>query len=238
MTTSDTPENAQFLRKLAAAKAALKALEIPRRIGIGTGSTIDCFIDCLAEHSLDIVAVSSSQRTTARLARHGIDTLAAEDCDGLDLYIDGADEINARFQMIKGGGGALTQEKIVAAMAKRFICIADQSKQVERLGAFPLPFEVLAPARSWFCRMMSLWGATARIRPNLSDNQNLLIDVVGLTIDDNENSPDVWERRLNDLPGVVCNGLFALRPADELFVANDQGVSHLVNPSVENIYGN
>lgn len=218
-------------RKLAAATAAAQAVEPYQRIGVGTGSTVDYFIDCLAQHAPRIVAVSSSQRTAARLARHGIVTLAAENCDFLEVYVDGADEINARFEMIKGGGGALTQEKIVAAMAKRFICIADQTKQVEYLGTFPLPFEVLLPARAWFCRTIADWGGKANVRPGFSDNQNLLIDVVGLTIDDNKNSPVDWEQRLNNLPGVVCNGLFALRPADELLIAGDNGVRHLIrNP--------
>ena len=212
--------------KIAVAKAAVAEVPPDSILGIGTGSTVDCFIDELARAKVALqAAVSSSRRSAARLEALGyrvvgLDTLQAP----MDLYIDGADEIDPALCMIKGGGAALTQEKIVASAAKRFICIVDASKRVEVLGKFPLPIEVIMSAItpvSWAIRAL---GGDPVVRTGvITDNGHPIIDVRGLSITD----PVAMETALNQIPGVVANGIFALRRADLALVASAQGVVRL-----------
>jgi ribose 5-phosphate isomerase A len=208
--------------KRAVARAAIAYVLPGQIIGVGTGSTADLFIDELAGISDWIAgAVASSERSAARLARHGIRLADLNDVESLPVYIDGADEIDAGFSMIKGGGGALTREKIVAAVAQRFICIADHSKRVDVLGKFPLPIEVIPLARSYVAREVSKLGGTPRLRANfVTDNGNVIIDVHNLAITD----PAGVERALNGIVGVVTNGLFAARGADVLLLGTPHGV--------------
>ena len=207
-------------------RAALAALElIPQQatIGVGTGSTVNCFIEQLAAHPGRVQqAVSSSEASSARLRAIGIKVLDLNELTGLDLYIDGADEANAARQLIKGGGGALTREKIVAAAAQRFVCIIDESKLVATLGRFPLPIEVIPMARQLLARQLEGLGGRAVWREGcVTDNGNHILDVHGLSITD----PPALERRLDELAGVVTVGLFALRPADLLLIGGAQGIS-------------
>jgi len=191
-------------------------------LGIGTGSTVDVFIDLLAKHRTRFAgAVSSSERSTARLLEHGITVYDLNEVDVLEWYIDGADEITAERAMTKGGGGALTREKIVASVAKQFLCIVDESKQVEQLGAFPLPIEVLPLAQRSVTRHLQRFGGQVQLRPDfVTDNGGVILDVQGLRIAD----PQSLEREINDIPGVVCCGLFALQPATVALVAGQKGV--------------
>src|SRR5690625_1217365 len=191
-------------------------------LGIGTGSTVDVFIDLLAKHRTRFAgAVSSSERSTARLLEHGITVYDLNEVDVLEWYIDGADEITAERAMTKGGGGALTREKIVASVAKQFLCIVDESKQVEQLGAFPLPIEVLPLAQRCVTRHLQRFGGQVQLRPDfVTDNGGVILDVQGLRIAD----PQSLEREINDIPGVVCCGLFALQPATVALVAGQKGV--------------
>lgn len=191
-------------------------------IGVGTGSTANYFIDELAKVKGKIDgAVASSEATAQRLKGHGIQVLDLNSVDGMDIYVDGADEITEHMHMIKGGGGALTREKIVAACAKSFICIADGSKLVPVLGAFPLPVEVLPMARSYVARELVKLGGQPKLREGFTtDNGNVILDVSGLKILD----PVALEARINQLVGVVTNGLFAARPADVLLLATADGV--------------
>jgi len=191
-------------------------------LGIGTGSTVDLFIDLLAAHKSQFKgAVSSSERTTARLRQHGIEVFELNEEDALLWYIDGADEINPQGEMIKGGGGALTREKIVASVAKNFLCIVDQSKQVPQLGGFPLPVEVLPMARASVTRaLQALGGQVAERADFVTDNGGVILDVHGLTID----QPLQLEQHINDIAGVVCCGVFALHKATAALVATQQGV--------------
>ena len=221
MTISD-----QQRLKIEVAKAAVAEVPAGAILGVGTGSTVDCFIDELAHAKIKLqAAVSSSRRTTDRLMALGYTVIGLEALAGpMDLYIDGADEIDPNLCMIKGGGGALTQEKIVASAAHRFICIVDASKRVEVLGRFPLPLEVIAaaiPSVTWAVRAL---GGEPSLRPGvITDNGHPILDVRGLTIED----PKALETALNQIPGIVTNGIFALRPADLALVASNQGVIRL-----------
>lgn len=208
--------------KKAAAHAALDYVETGRLVGVGTGSTVNHFIDALAGIKSRISgAVSSSEASTRRLQSHGIPVVDLNEITDLPVYIDGADEIDAGMNMIKGGGGALTREKIVAAVAQRFVCICDASKRVETLGAFPLPVEVIPMARAQVARQLEALGGRPLLREGfVTDNGNLIIDVHDLRI----TRPAALEAELNQIVGVVTNGLFAQRGADVLLLATAQGV--------------
>lgn len=207
--------------KKAAALAALESVQHDSVLGIGTGSTVNIFIDLLAESGKSIEgAVASSESTAERLKGHGIDVLDLNMTGELALYIDGADESNPNLQLIKGGGAALTREKIIAAASRRFICIVDQSKRVDVLGEFPLPVEVIPMARSYVAREIVKLGADPEYREApRTDNGNIILDCYGFSITD----PVALEASLNAIPGVVTNGLFAARPADVLIVGHDDG---------------
>ena len=194
-------------------------------VGVGTGSTANFFIDELAKIKNRIDgAVASSEQTAARLRAHGIHVHDLNSISELPVYIDGADEITEHMAMIKGGGGALTREKIVAAVAKKFVCIADGSKLVPVLGRFPLPIEVIPMARSHVGRKMVAMGGEPRLREGFTtDNGNLIIDVHGLSILD----PVEMEAAINNIPGVVTVGLFARRGADVLLLGTADGVRTL-----------
>jgi ribose 5-phosphate isomerase A len=213
-------------KKRRVAEAALEAitgdLEPGVVVGVGTGSTANCFIDALAGmQDRFSAAVASSEATAERLAGHGIRVIDLNDAGRLPVYVDGADEADPSLALIKGGGGALTREKIVAASAERFVCIVDESKCVDVLGAFPLPIEVVPMARALVERGLRDLGGEPALREGFTtDNGNLILDVTGLDLSD----PRGMERRLNDLVGVVCNGLFALRGADLMLVGTDAGV--------------
>ena len=210
--------------KKAVAHAALDYVSPGTVIGIGTGSTVNFFIDALAGRFGKGFsgAVSSSEATRARLEGHGIRVLDLNEVSSLSVYIDGADEITPDLCMIKGGGGALTREKIIAAVAKKFVCIADASKLAPRLGCFPLPLEVLPMARKHVERELARLGGAASLRGNfVTDNGNLILDVRDLQI----TNPRELETRLNQIAGIVCNGLFALRGADVLLLGEEDGVS-------------
>lgn len=191
-------------------------------VGVGTGSTANCFIDALAEHKhLFDGAVASSEASAQRLRDHGIPVYDLNSVSNLDFYIDGADEINEHLEMIKGGGAALTREKIVAAVAKEFICIADETKLVNRLGAFPLPVEVIPMARSYVAReLVKLAGDPVYREGVITDNGNCILDVHNFSIA----SAIELESKINQITGVVTNGLFALRPADVLLLGTQNGV--------------
>ena len=204
--------------------AAIKALEFVKDdtiVGVGTGSTVNHFIDALASKKDRIEgAVSSSEESTKRLKALGIEVFDLNNVDAIDVYIDGADEINQHMHMIKGGGAALTREKIVAAVAKTFICIADESKQVAMLGQFPLPVEVIPMARSYVAReLVKLGGDPVYRQSVITDNGNVILDVHNLEII----NPKQTENDINALVGVVTNGLFAHRGADILIVGTEQG---------------
>lgn len=194
-------------------------------IGVGTGSTAEFFIDGLAAYRDDFKgAVASSDATAERLAGHGIEVFDMNDVTQLSVYVDGADEANKKLQLIKGGGAALTREKIVASIAKTFVCIADESKAVEVLGAFPLPVEVIPMARSAVARRIRDLGGNPVYREGVvTDNGNVILDVHGLQITDAKE----LERDLNNMVGVVTNGLFAARPADVLLLGTASGVKTL-----------
>lgn len=212
--------------KRAVAQAALAYVEKGEILGVGTGSTANFFIDALASIKEHIpAAVASSQATAERLRKLGIEVVDLNDVESISVYVDGADEINARLHMIKGGGGALTREKIVAAVAKKFICIADASKQVAVLGKFPLPIEVIPMASAYIAReLVKLGGRPVPRAGFITDNGNVILDVHGLSII----NPTELEGILNQLTGVVTNGLFALRPADVLLVGTTDGVNTVV----------
>ena len=191
-------------------------------IGVGTGSTANFFIDALAPFRTRYKgAVASSEATKKRLEGHGIKVLDLNDVSEIPVYVDGADEVNARLHMIKGGGGALTREKIVAAVATKFVCIADASKKVEVMGRFPLPVEVIPMAREHVARQLARLGGTPKLRADfVTDNGNVILDVHGLAITE----PDQLEAEINQIVGVVTNGLFALRGADVLLLGAADGV--------------
>ncbi len=204
--------------------AAAALTQVPRGeiIGVGTGSTVNFFIDALAQIKDQIVgAVSSSERSTERMRAHGITVFDLNEVGQLSVYVDGADEIDASGAMIKGGGGALTREKIIAEAAERFICIVDQSKLVPVLGKFPLPVEVVPMARELVARRLRALGGDPRERTGyITDNGNLILDVHGLQI----SQPRDFESRVNQIPGVVTVGLFALRGANVALVGTPTGV--------------
>ncbi|TKA93347.1 ribose-5-phosphate isomerase RpiA [Halopseudomonas bauzanensis] len=209
----------------AAVDILLPQLEDQSVIGVGTGSTANCFIDALARHKGRFDgAVASSQATAERLKQHGIPVYDLNSVANLDFYVDGADEANKHLELIKGGGAALTREKIVAAGARTFICIADESKLVATLGEFPLPVEVIPMARSYVAReIVKLGGDPAYREGVVTDNGNVILDVHNLQIHD----PRGLEEQLNAIVGVVCNGLFAARPADILLLGTAKGVQRL-----------
>jgi ribose 5-phosphate isomerase A len=208
--------------KKAAAIKALEFIENDTIVGVGTGSTVNFFIDALASLKGNIIgAVSSSEESTKRLKAHGIEVFDLNSVDVLDVYIDGADEITHHMAMIKGGGAALTREKIVAAVAKKFICIADDSKQVKVLGNFPLPVEVIPMARSYVAReLVKLGGDPVYRQGVITDNGNVILDVHNFEILD----PKLLEAQINAIVGVVTNGLFALRGADILVLGSTEGI--------------
>jgi len=215
--------------KRAVARAALEYVRpwfgSEAALGIGTGSTADLFIDELAAHRDSIAAaVASSERSASRLRGHGIRVMDLNEVQTIPVYVDGADEIDASLAMIKGGGGALTREKIVAAVAQSFICIADASKKVDVLGRFPLPVEVIPMARNFLIRELSRLGGTPRLREGfVTDNGNQILDVHGLRI----TQPRTLEEQINQIPGVVTVGLFAVRGADVLLLGTAEGVQQI-----------
>ncbi len=208
--------------KIEAAKAAIKYIVDDEIIGIGTGSTVNCFIDLLVDHKHRIkAAVSSSVASTEKLKSIGIDVIDLNDAADIPVYIDGADESNHQLELIKGGGAALSREKIIAAVADKFVCIADESKYVETLGSFPLPIEVLPMARSHVAReLVKLGGDPVYRQGVVTDNGNVILDVHNMEI----TQPKVLEMKINQITGVVTNGLFAERAADHLILATSQGI--------------
>jgi ribose 5-phosphate isomerase A len=208
-----------------AALNALSYIEKNTIVGVGTGSTVNHFIDGLFSIKDDLIgAVSSSEESTKRLEALGIEVFDLNSVSHIDVYVDGADEINQQMQMIKGGGAALTREKIVAAVANRFICIADESKQVDQLGNFPLPVEVIPMARSYVARQLVKLGGDPVYRQGVvTDNGNVILDVHHLTITDAQ----VMENQINAIVGVVTNGLFATRAADVLVLGTTEGAKIL-----------
>jgi len=216
--------------KKRAAEAALAHIE-PRLerdtvLGVGTGSTVNHFIAALGalDGRID-AAVSSSEESSRRLAALGVRVVDLNAVGGVDIYVDGADEANRHLQLIKGGGGALTREKIIAAAAREFVCIADESKLVAVLGRFPLPVEVIPMARSHVARKIAALGGRPVYRENIvTDNGNEILDIHGLDLRD----PRTTESRLDAIAGVVCNGLFVRRPADRLLLAGENGVRSLL----------
>ena len=225
----DQQTQAQDAMKQAVAQAAADYIDpklTPKTIvGVGTGTTANCFINCLAEvkHKFD-GAVSSSVVSEERMRNLGIPVYDLNSVDDVPVYVDGADETNARLELIKGGGGALTREKIVASVATEFVCIADESKLVETLGAYPLPVEVIPMARGAVARALVSLGGNPVWRDNFTtDNGNIILDVHGLSIADATG----LENAINNITGVVTCGLFAARPADVLLLAGGDGVKTL-----------
>lgn len=212
----------QQKKKQAVATAALQYVENDTVIGVGSGSTVNCFIDALAPITSRIKgAVAASQASAERLRGVGIEVVDLNSVDELSVYVDGADEITEHKQMIKGGGAALTREKIIAAVAKTFVCIVDNSKQVPMLGGFPLPVEIIPMARSYVSRKLVELGGDPEYRQGvITDNGNVIVDVHNLSISD----PSALETDINQIAGVVTNGLFARRGADIVLVATDEGV--------------
>jgi len=209
----------------AAAEYVAANVPVDSIIGVGTGSTANCFIDELAKIKERIAAtVASSEATRKRLEGHGIKVLDLNEVTSMPVYVDGADEITARLEMVKGGGGALTREKIVAAVADQFVCVCDASKLVAVLGKFPLPVEVIPMAQAYVAREIVKLGGQPKLRAGfVTDNGNVILDVSGLAIAD----PAGFEATLNGIVGVVTNGLFALRGADLLLLATPEGVKRL-----------
>ena len=208
--------------KKAAALAALDYVEAGWVVGIGTGSTANHFIDGLATMKNKIDgAVASSEASADRLRSHGIEVLDLNATGTLPIYVDGADESNQYLQLIKGGGGALTREKIVAGASEKFVCIADDTKLVDILGTFPLPIEVLPMARSYVARELVKLGGTPELREGFTtDNGNIILDIKNMQITEAQK----LEATINNIPGVVTNGIFALRPADVLILGGADGV--------------
>ena len=212
----------QLEMKKIAAQAALQFVKPEMIVGVGSGSTVNCFIEALGSMKDEIKgAVAASKNSEELLKKHGIEVFSANDVAGLDIYVDGADEINPQKMMIKGGGAALTREKIVAALAKNFICIVDSSKQVDVLGStFPLPIEVIPMARSQVARKLVALGGAPEYREGVvTDNGNIILDVHNFEI----LNPVEMEKKLNNIAGVVTNGVFALRPADTVIVGTPDG---------------
>jgi ribose 5-phosphate isomerase A len=220
-----TDADLQLRQKQQVAEAALRYVQPDSVLGVGTGSTVNCFIEALAASGRRIeAAVSSSEATTRLLEANGVEVRDLNFAGTLDLYIDGADEFDAHRRLIKGGGGALTREKIVAAASRKFVCIVDESKRVGVLGRFPLPVEVIPMARSFVARQLVAMGGQPELRQEfVTDNGNVILDVHNMDLVD----PVAVEKRLNNLPGVVTCGLFALRPADVVLVATATGVEEI-----------
>jgi ribose 5-phosphate isomerase A len=215
--------NGQQLRlKQQVAEAAVRRVREDSILGVGTGSTVNCFIEALVASGKRLeAAVSSSEATTALLLSHGFEVRDLNTAGTLDLYIDGADEFDPYRRLIKGGGGALTREKIVAAASRSFVCIVDESKKVGVLGAFPLPVEVIPMARSYVARQLVALGGQPELRAGfVTDNGNVILDVHNLDLVD----PVAVETHINNIPGVVTCGLFARRPAEVVLMASPSGV--------------
>jgi ribose 5-phosphate isomerase A len=212
----------------AAKDEVLKNMASGGILGVGTGSTANLFIDAIAPHQAHFAGVvSSSQASTERLQKHGFKVLDSNSVQSLPMYVDGADEIDPQGHMLKGGGGALTREKIVAQLAQSFICICDGSKQVDVMGKFPLPVEIIPMAQSQVARELEKLGGAVTLRKAkgsdlvyVTDNQGWILDVAGLSIKD----PVSLESQINQIPGVVCNGLFARRKANVLLIGEATGV--------------
>nr|VFJ50894.1 MAG: ribose-5-phosphate isomerase [Candidatus Kentron sp. FW]VFJ51045.1 MAG: ribose-5-phosphate isomerase [Candidatus Kentron sp. FW] len=215
----------QDQNKQSAAHAALEYVEAGTIIGIGTGSTANHFIDAIADIRYRIEGtVASSKATADYLKSHGVPVLDLNSVDEVSIYVDGADEATKHLSLIKGGGGALTREKILADVARKFVCVADESKLVDVLGKFPLPLEVIPMARSYVAREMAKMGGRPMWRNGFTtDNGNIILDIHNLTILD----PPELESRLNQISGIVNNGLFARRPADVLLLGTSRGVKTL-----------
>ena len=212
-------------KKRAAAKAAMEFIQPGTTLGVGTGSTVNCLIEMLPEvRDLIDRVVSSSRASSKLLEEQGFEVLTLNETGDIDLYIDGADESNKHLQLIKGGGGALTREKVLAAAARRFVCIVDDSKLVGMLGAFPLPVEVLPMAQELVARrMLKIRGQPIWRESFVTDNGNHILDIHNLQVA----NPIDMEARINRIPGVVTVGLFAERPADVLLIADDAGVREM-----------
>ena len=208
--------------KIEVARAALKHVEDGMLLGVGTGSTVNAFIDELGASGIRLEgAVSSSEATTEKLKAIGVDVLDLNRTGDLALYIDGADEFDGHRRLIKGGGGALTRAKIIAGASKRFVCIVDESKRVDVVGEFPLPVEVIPMARSYVARQLTGLGGQPELREGFTtDNGNVILDVRNLDLVD----PVKMETKINQLPGVVTCGLFAHRPADIVLMATENGI--------------
>jgi len=212
-------------KKRAAARAAMEVIQPGTTLGVGTGSTVNCLIEILPEirDQIDSV-VSSSKASTKLLEEQGFEVMTLNETGDIDLYVDGADESNKHLQLIKGGGGALTREKVLAAAARRFVCIVDDTKLVGMLGGFPLPIEVLPMAQEFVARrMLKMRGQPIWREGFITDNGNHILDVHDLQIA----NPIDMEARINRIPGVVTVGLFADRPADILLIAGDNGVREM-----------
>jgi ribose 5-phosphate isomerase A len=212
-------------KKRAAARAAMELIQPGTTLGVGTGSTVNCLIEILPEirDQIDSV-VSSSKASTKLLEEQGFEVMTLNETGDIDLYVDGADESNKHLQLIKGGGGALTREKVLAAAARRFVCIVDDTKLVGMLGGFPLPIEVLPMAQEFVARrMLKMRGQPIWREGFITDNGNHILDVHNLQIA----NPIDMEARINRIPGVVTVGLFADRPADILLIAGDDGVREM-----------
>ena len=216
-----TPEQQQNLKRQVA-EAALSHVRPDSVLGVGTGSTVNCFIEALAASGIRIeAAVSSSEASTRLLESHGFEVKDLNLAGTLDLYIDGADEFDAHCRLIKGGGGALTREKIITAASRKFVCIVDESKKVGVLGKFPLPVEVIPMARSFVARQLVVMGGQPELRQDfITDNGNAILDVHNMDLVD----PVSVEKQLNNLPGVVTCGLWALRPAEVVLMATTSGI--------------
>ena len=212
-------------KKLIVSRAALDYVDTRQVIGIGSGSTVEIFISLLDKIRSKVDAcVSSSARTSKLLNENGFRVIELREAGTIPIYIDGADEANKQKQLIKGGGGALTREKIVASSSERFVCIIDDSKYVSKLGKFPLPIEVISMAQSKIALEMVKKGARPVLRENfVTDNNNIILDVHGMDI----NEPMILEKEINNLPGVVTNGLFSLRPADVLLISDGNEVKSI-----------
>jgi ribose 5-phosphate isomerase A len=216
-------EDQQKQQKIQVAEAALKWVKPDAVLGVGTGSTVNCFIEALAASRIPIeAAVSSSEATSTLLKAAGIRVRELNHAGTLDVYIDGADEFDSNRRLIKGGGGALTREKIVAGASRKFICIVDESKKVGVLGKFPLPIEVIPMARSFVARQMVALGGQPELRDGFTtDNGNVILDVHNMDLVD----PVAIEKHINNIPGVVTCGLFAVRPAEVVLMATRDGVT-------------
>jgi ribose 5-phosphate isomerase A len=215
----------QDSKKQMVAEAAMEFVPDGAIVGVGTGSTVNFFINCLAARRDSIkAAVSSSEASSQLLREAGIEVLDLNSTGTLDVYVDGADEVDRHMNLIKGGGGALTREKIVAAASRKFICIVDDTKLVGILGAFPLPVEVIPMARSYVARQLVALGGTPQLREGfITDNGNQILDVHNLKIID----PPALENTINQIAGVVTVGIFAQRPADVVLVGSDSGLRRL-----------